>query len=105
MDIDGKSEIKNKGNFHLINKDHPPIYKTSDLYLGAFLKTRGVCLQTAPWEKGRVVFIFQDPGNIQELIAEYFNDSTVGVLAYKAALRDLRTIIFEYKDRKGQREE
>ncbi len=103
MDIEGKLAIKNKDNPHSLHRDNPTIYKTSDLYLGAFLKTKGVFLEKAAWENGRVVFTFQDPGNIQELIAEYFNDSIVGVLAFKAALRDLRTIIFEHKDRRELR--
>lgn len=104
MDIKGKVTIKDRNSPHPLYKDHPILYKTSDLYLGAFLKVKGIFLKKATWENGRVVFIFQSPGDIQRLIAEYFNDSNVGVLTYKAALRDLRTIIFEYKDRRELRE-
>jgi len=101
MNIEDKIKIKDRNGSHSFNKDQPTLYKTSDLYLSAFLKAKGIFLQKATWENGRVVFIFQDPGDIQKLIAEYFNDSRVGVLTYKATLRDLRTIIFEYKDRRG----
>jgi len=70
-------------------------YRTSDLYLSAFLKSKGIILQGTEKETGKVIFIFQNEGNIQDLINKYFNDSDVGVLRYKAALGDLRSIIFD----------
>jgi len=60
MDIEGKLAIKNKDNLRSLNKGHPTVYKTSDLYLGAFLKTKGIFLQRAAWENGRVIFVFQN---------------------------------------------
>lgn len=73
-------------------------YKTSDLYLSAFLKSKGIILQGSIKKNGKVIFVFQDNGDIQDLINRYFNDSDVGVLRYKAALRDLRSIIFSSKN-------
>ena len=73
-------------------------YKTSDLYLSAFLKSKGVILQSIDKKNGKVIFIFQDKGNILDLINKYFNDSDVNVLSFKAALRDLRSIIFDYQN-------
>ena len=73
-------------------------YKTSDLYLSAFLKSKGVVLKNINKKNGKVIFIFQSKKDIRELINKYFNDSNVGVLSYKAALKDLRSIIFDYKD-------
>ena len=75
-----------------------PSYKTSDLYLSAYLKSKGIIFQGVKKEGGTVIFSFQDNGDIQDLITKYFNDSKVSVLTYKAALRDLRSIIFSYKD-------
>jgi len=72
-------------------------YRTADLYLSAFLKSKGIILQGTEKETGKVFFIFQNEGNIKGLINKYFNDSDVGVLSYKAALRDLRSIIFDYQ--------
>lgn len=74
------------------------LYETPDLYLAAFLKAKGTILKNSKKEKGRITFIFQDKGNIQDLIKDYFNDSNVAVLTFKAALRDLRSIIFDYKN-------
>lgn len=79
-----------------INSSAVAPYETPDLYLSAFLKTNGVILQSINRKNGKVFFIFQNKGNIQDLINQYFNDSSVGVLTYKAALRDLRSIIFDY---------
>ena len=85
-------------------KDHSPekksstssVYKTSDHYLSAFLKSKGTILKSIIKKNGRVIFIFQDDGDIKDLVNKYYNDSDVGVLRYKAALRDLRSIIFNY---------
>lgn len=82
-----------------LKKKNPPdnaTYKTPDLYLSAFLKSKGIILQNIEKENNRVFFIFQDDGNIQDLINGYFNDSDTPVLRYKAALRDLRSLIFNY---------
>lgn len=72
-------------------------YETSDLYLSAFLKSKRVILEGVNEKNGKVNFIFQDKGNILDLINKYFNDSDVNVLSFKAALGDLRSIIFDYK--------
>ena len=74
-----------------------PFYRTADLYLSAFLKAKGIILKGTEKETGKIFFIFQNEGNIKGLINNYFNDSDVGVLSYKAALRDLRSIIFDYQ--------
>lgn len=73
-------------------------YRTSDLYLSAFLRAKGVIIQNINRKNGKVIFIFQNDGKIQDLINKYFNDSDVPVLRFKAALRDLRSIIFDYQD-------
>ena len=80
------------------NSSTTATYKTSDLYLSAFLKSKGTILKNAIKKNGRVIFIFQDDGDIKDLVNKYFNDSEVGVLRYKAALRDLRSIIFNYQN-------
>lgn len=77
-------------------KDFSP-YKTSDLYLSSFLKARGTILQNIERWDNKVFFIFKDEGNIQDLVKEYLNDASVRVLTFKAALTDLRSIIFNHK--------
>ncbi len=78
-------------------------YKTADLYLSAFLRVKGIMLVNVDKKNAKVIFIFKDDGNIQGLISEYFNDFNVRVLSYKAALRDLRSIIFDYQNFRGKK--
>lgn len=74
------------------------LYETSDLYLSAYLRSCGLVLKGTYEEKQRVVFVFNDEGNVHDLIREYFNDGHVGVLSFKGALRDLRSIIANHKN-------
>lgn len=92
------NNIKYKSHPTMKNPSAMASYKTSDLYLSAFLKSKEVILLSINEKNGKVFFIFQNDGNIQDLINRYFNDSDVPVLRYKAALRDLRSIIFNYQN-------
>ena len=69
-------------------------YRTSDLYLSAFLKAKGLRL----WDKHRTgnkfVFIFEDRDDREQLIREFFNDGTINITAFKNAIQDLKTLVF-----------
>jgi len=93
-----KAPVIKKNPCQTLQRTGVASYRTSDLYLSAFLKSKGIILQGTEKETGKVIFIFQNEGNIQDLINKYFNDSDVGVLRYKAALGDLRSIIFDYQN-------
>lgn len=69
-------------------------YLTSDLYLSAFLKARGLKLVDKKREGSRVVFIFQDRQDRETLIREFFNDGLVSITALKGAIQDLKTLVF-----------
>ncbi len=69
-------------------------YKTSDLYLSAFLKAKGLKLTDKRRFGERVIFIFDDRADRRELIQEYFNDGTVNITAFRGALQDLKTMVF-----------
>jgi len=92
-----KPPVIKKNSSQTLQRTGVAFYRTPDLYLSAFLKSKGIILQGTEKETGKVFFIFQNEGNIKDLINNYFNDSDVGVLSYKAALRDLRSIIFDYQ--------
>lgn len=78
------------------------LYRSSDLYLASFLKARGLYLAGVERECEKLVFVFKVDGErIKEFIDEFYNDSLVGVLTYKAALRDLRSLIFNHRKGKG----
>jgi len=93
-----KSRVNKRDSHSTSRENSIHSYKTSDLYLNAFLKSKGVTLHNIERRDNKVFFVFQDEGDIQVLVNKYFNDSSVGVLSFKAALADLRTIIFNYKD-------
>jgi len=69
-------------------------YKTSDLYLSAFLKARGMRLKDKFRNGNKFVFIFDDRDDRKELIQEFFNDGTVSITAFKNAIQDLKTMVF-----------
>lgn len=69
-------------------------YRTSDLYLSAFLKAKGLRLRDKLKDGSRFVFIFDDRPDRQELIQEFFNDGTIGITTFKNALQDLKTLVF-----------
>lgn len=73
-------------------------YKTSDLYLSGFLKTKGLHLVGVEKDCDKIIFVFKGDGErIRGFINGFYNDSSVGVLSYKAALRDLRSLIFNHR--------
>ena len=69
-------------------------YRTSDLYLAAFLKASGLRFLDKARIGSKVEFIFEDRGDIDELIQEFFNDGKVNITAFKNAIQDLKTIVF-----------
>ena len=69
-------------------------YRTSDLYLSAFLKARGMRLRDKQRNGHKFVFIFNDRNDRKELIQEFFNDGTVSITAFKNAIQDLKTMVF-----------
>ena len=69
-------------------------YKTSDLYLSAFLKAKGLTLKDMNKDGNKVFFIFDDRADRKKLIQEFFNDGLVSITAFKNALQDLKTMVF-----------
>jgi len=49
-------------------------YATSDLYMSAFLKAKGMRLIDKKRTGQKFVFIFEDRNDRKELISEFFND-------------------------------
>lgn len=69
-------------------------YRTSDLYLSAFLKAKGMRLKDKLRNGSKFVFIFEDRDDRKDLIQEFFNDGTVNITAFKNAVQDLKTMVF-----------
>lgn len=69
-------------------------YSTSDIYLSAFLKAKGLRLQDKRRVDSKCHFIFQDRQDRKLLIQEFFNDGLVSITAFKNALQDLKTMVY-----------
>ncbi|MCP4481338.1 MAG: hypothetical protein GY817_00720 [bacterium] len=70
------------------------IYETSDLYLSAFLKAKGMRFLDKKREGNKFVFIFNDREDRKKLIEEFFNDGDVKITSFKNALQDLKTLVY-----------
>jgi antitoxin component YwqK of YwqJK toxin-antitoxin module len=74
--------------------DSFPNFKTSDLYLSSYIKSKGMVLKNIEREGKRVSFIFADNGKLKDTISDYYNGGEVNALTYKANLSELRSLIF-----------
>jgi len=68
-------------------------YFTTDFYLAAFLKAKGLKLIEAIKENGRSTFVFEDDMQRDNLIRDFYNNGLVEVGFFKNALQDLKAII------------
>ena len=75
-------------------RDDLVIFETTDLYLGCYLKSRGLRLLRARRDGRRAIFEFQDDAIRQQLVEEFYNDGVVRVNDFKNAMQDLKGIIY-----------
>lgn len=68
-------------------------YFTTDFYLAAYLKAKGLKLIEAIKEKGRSTFVFEDDMQRGNLIKDFYNNGLVEASLFKNALQDLKAII------------
>lgn len=68
-------------------------YFTTDFYLAAFLKAKGLKLIEAIKENGRSTFVFEDDMQRDNLIKDFYNNGLVEASLFKNALQDLKAII------------
>ncbi len=70
-------------------------FTTSDLYLSAFLKAKGMKLiDQVRDDNKKTHFVFEDRKDRKKLIQEYFNNGSVNITDFKNCLQDLKTIVF-----------
>ena len=68
------------------------IYKTSDLYLTAFLKAKRWFFRVEK-QGNRVEFLFITTDELRECIVDYYNNGEIGVTDFKNAVQDLKNLI------------
>ena len=69
------------------------MYKTSDLYLTAYLKAKGNKITKIDREVNKCFFNFEDNELLKSNKMRFFNDGLISVTQYKNALQDLRVLI------------
>jgi hypothetical protein len=81
-------------------KNHAPnydnksgVYRTPDLYLSAFLLTKGITLMGIEQAEGRTFFLFRDEGKVKQLVEQYFGNALIPALSFKSSLRELKSLL------------
>jgi len=74
--------------------DQPKTYGTTDLYVGAFLRARGIKLIDVDKSGRRITFLFNDSEETKKLIKEFYNDAVVKINDFQHALKDLKSITY-----------
>ena len=69
-------------------------YASTDLYLSAYLKAKGLKLLDVDREGRRAIFVFEDRKDRKDLILGFYNEGTVSINAFKNAVQDLKAAIF-----------
>jgi len=69
-------------------------YSTSDLYLSAYLKSRGMKIVDKEIDGRRTTFIFEDVANREELVQDFYNDGPCSVTRLIHAIQDIKAIVF-----------
>ena len=69
-------------------------YKTTDLYLAAFLRLNNQKLKVEK-EKGKASFIFQESEELSKLVNSYLvEEATCNPLTYTNAIKNLKNLIY-----------
>jgi len=70
------------------------IYKTTDLYLAAFLKLKGQKLSVEK-NKGKAIFSFEENGVLTKLVNDYLTEEgTCNPLSYTNSIKNLKNLIY-----------
>jgi len=85
--------IKTQAEIHSASKS-PSTYESTDLFLSAFLKTKGLRLIEVRKHGDRATFVFNDRDDRKALTQDFFNCGSVRVSDFKNAIQDLKTLLF-----------
>jgi|TARA_Y100000389_G_scaffold151026_1_gene150701 hypothetical protein len=70
------------------------IYKTTDLYLAAFLKLKGQKLSVEK-NKGKAIFSFGENDELTKLVNDYLTEEgTCNPLSYTNSIKNLKNLIY-----------
>lgn len=67
-----------------------------DIYLTAYLKTKGI--KPIPIKKSsKIAFLVDDSDLVKKLIADFNNNSEIGVLDFVACIKEIKALVFALK--------
>lgn len=69
-------------------------FKTTDLYVAAYLKSKKVKIIGSEMDGSRVYIIFEGK-DLWDMANEYYNNEAVLVSDYVKAVQDIKSIIFD----------
>jgi len=69
-------------------------YASTDFYLSAYLKAKGLKLLNVERDGRRAIFIFEDRRDRKELIRSFYNNGVVEINAFKNAIQDLKAATY-----------
>ena len=69
-------------------------YASSDIWLCAFLKAKGLRLVGTEREGRRCVFLFEDRPDREQLLFDFVNQGLVEIAPYRHALDDLKAVVY-----------
>jgi hypothetical protein len=69
-------------------------YGTSDIWLAAYLKAKGLRLVGTEREGRRCCFLFEDRPDREHLVLDFVNQGVVEIAPYRHALDDLKAIVY-----------
>ena len=69
-------------------------YTSTDFYLSAYLRAKGLKLVNVERDGRRAIFVFRDRRDRKDLIKSFYNDGTVSVNAFKNAIQDLKAATY-----------
>lgn len=69
-------------------------FTTTDMYLSAYLKSRGMKIIDKEIDGRRTTFIFEDVPNRAELIRDFYNEGPVNITDFVHAIQDIKAIVF-----------
>jgi len=74
--------------------DQGNAYGTVDLYLGAYLRARGIKLVDLDRSGRGVTSLFEDSDETRKLVKNFYDDGEVKINDYKSALKDLKSMTY-----------
>lgn len=69
------------------------MWRTNDMFIAAFLQTKGHNIEKIIKDKRKCTFFFKDTNERNKDVKDYHNNTTVGVIDFKSALQNIKQMM------------